>query len=475
MLLNGSVGKKLGWLISSVLTAMFVLATLWFDSSSHRNLEKFLHQQARVLYQQVVITRSWNASYGGVYVRKTPGMETNRYLYEVGPGHGRASAVVPEITDKKGNVYTLKNPALMSRELSELTEKNSDIRFRLTSLRTINPGNAPDDFETRSLKRFEAGAKETAEFVQQDGKHYYRFMAPLYVEQGCLGCHGFQGYKVGDVRGGISLTLPMDNELALLAASRNRFILGAGMLFLLVIAAIILGSRHVVTRPLRIMQRFAAKMGTSQELPAYLIERHDEVGLLAKELTSANAALLEQREQSYQRTVQLEQDTRTDPLTSLYNRRYLFSEGIRLYERWRHEQASIALLMIDIDHFKHINDKYGHQVGDEVLAEIARVLKQQCRPYDLVARYGGEEFVVMLEATSSGSGIATAQRIRQSIIGSTVRSGQRELHITVSIGVVEGNSLGDFDSTLRKADEALYQAKEAGRNRIVTHVENELR
>jgi diguanylate cyclase (GGDEF)-like protein len=474
MRLTGSVGRKLGVLISSVLTVTFVLTAWWFNELAHRNLEKFLHQQARVLHQQVVLMRHWNASYGGVYVRKTPGMETNPYLYQVGPGNGDKSTVVPEITDTKGNVYTLKNPALMSRELSELTAKYSDIRFRLTSLKAVNPGNAPDDFETRSLRQFETGVKETAEHSLQDGKHYYRYMAPLYVEQNCLHCHGFQGYKVGDIRGGISLSLPMDDELELLASGQVRFITTAVILLALLIATIIVGSRFVVTRPLRILQRYASNMGSLQELPAYLLARRDEVGLLARELTSANAALLDQREQAHQYAALLEQDNRTDPLTGIYNRRHLFSEGMRLYERWQQEGARIALLMIDIDHFKHINDQYGHQVGDDVLAEVARVLMQQCRPYDLVARYGGEEFVVMLEATTSGSGVTTAQRIRRSITENPIRLGQRELHVTVSIGVVESASLGDFDSTLRKADDALYQAKEAGRNRIVSHVENEL-
>jgi len=474
MRLTGSVGRKLGVLISSVLTVTFVLTALWFNDLAHRNLEKFLHQQARMLHQQIVLTRSWNAAYGGVYVRKLPGMETNRYLYEVGPGHGEKSTVVPEITDTKGNVYTLKNPALMSRELSELTTKNADIRFHLTSLKTVNPKNAPDDFETRSLKQFESGLKETSEFSLQSGKSYYRFMAPLYVEQSCLRCHGFQGYKIGEVRGGISLSLPMDSEQELLTSGQSRFITVAAILLVLVIATIILGSHYVVTRPLRILQRFASNMGSSQQLPGYLLARRDEVGLLAQELTGANTALLRQKMQLGERTLKLERDSNTDELTSLYNRRYLFSEGLRLYERWQHDGVSVAVLMIDIDHFKHINDKYGHQVGDDVLAEVARVLKQQCRPYDLVARYGGEEFVVMLEASSSGSGVSTAQRIRQSITESVVKLGQRELHVTVSIGVVEGNSLGDFDATLRKADEALYQAKESGRNRIVTHVENEL-
>lgn len=474
MQLDGSVGRKLGILISSVLTAIFLLAAIWFDDFAHHNLEKVLHQQARVLYQQIVITRDWNASYGGVYVRKLPGVETNKYLYEVGPGHGKPSTVVPEITDKKGDVYTLKNPALMSRELSELTARHADIRFHLTSLKTINPNNAPDDFEARSLKQFESGLYETSEFSQQNGKSYYRFMAPLYVSQNCLNCHGFQGYKVGDVRGGISLTLPMDSELELLTASRNHFIFVAASLLILVIGAIIYGSRHVVTRPLRLLQRFASNMGTQQQLPAHLIARHDEVGLLAQELTSANAALLAQREQISQRTMELEHDSYTDALTGLSNRRHLFSEGIRLYERWRREGTGVAVLMIDIDHFKRINDEHGHQSGDDVLAEVARILKQQCRPYDLVARYGGEEFVVMLEASSPGSGVSTAQRIRQSIFTNPVKLANMELRITVSIGVVEGNSLGDFDSTLRKADEALYQAKDSGRNRIVTHAENGL-
>jgi len=237
MSLIGSVGKKLGVLISSVLTVTFVLTALWFDDLAQRNLEKSLHQQARVIYQQIVLTRNWNASYGGVYVRKLPGMETNRYLYEVGPGHGETGTVVPEITDKKGNVYTLKNPALMSRELSELTAKHADIRFHLTSLKVINPNNAPDEFEKRSLQQFQSGLKETSEFSHRDGKNYYRFMAPLYVEQSCLRCHGFQGYKVGDVRGGISLTLPMDSELELLTAAQDRFITVAVILLALVITA----------------------------------------------------------------------------------------------------------------------------------------------------------------------------------------------------------------------------------------------
>lgn len=468
---NSTVGKKLGFLISGVLIAIFVLTAFWFDDFAHRNLEKLMLQQARVIYQQIMITRSWNAAYSGIYARKTPGVETNKYLFEAGPGQGIPSAIIPEITDKHGHVYTLKNPALMTRELSELTAKHSDIRFHLTSLNPINPGNIPDDFEKRSLQQFETGLKETSELSRNNDKQYFRFMAPLYVEHSCLACHGFQGYKVGDVRGGISLTLPMNNELELLNTSRVQFLAGAGILLVLVIIAIILGSRYLVTRPLHLLQQFASSMGKPQQVPEELLARSDEVGLLAKELNDANATLLAQRDVILQ-DAQTEQDGNTDTLTGVYSRRYLFSEGTRLYDRWRRDGAGIAILMIDIDHFRHINDKYGHLAGDDVLIAVTQILMKQCRPYDLVARYGGEEFLVMLEASSYGSGNSSAQRILQSIAEHVFRSGGIELRITVSIGVVEGSSLGDFDSTLRKADEALIEAKESGRNRIVAHSED---
>jgi len=299
-------------------------------------------------------------------------------------------------------------------------------------------------------------------------------MAPLYVEPNCMGCPGFQGYKVGDVRGGISLTLPMDNELELLNASRVQFMTGAGILLVLVILAIILGSRYLVTQPLELLQRFASSMGRPQQMADFLLTRNDEIGTLAQELNDANVTLLAQRDAILKNVHQSELNSNTDALTGLYNRRYLFSEGTRLYERWRRDGVGIAVLVIDIDHFKLINDQFGYLAGDVVLVEVTQILKNQCRPYDLVARYGGEAFLIMLEAASYESGKHTAQRILQSIASNVFRSGKAELHITVSIGVIEGSSLGDFDSTLRKADEALFQARESGHNCVVAHSEDEL-
>jgi len=288
--------------------------------------------------------------------------------------------------------------------------------------------------------------------------------------------NGSVGNKLGFLVSGVLaavfvLAAVLLGDLELLANSRLYLVVAAALLLLLVIAATILGSYHVVARPLQDMQRFAGKMGTEQQLPAALLAQSDEVGSLARQLTDANSALLIQKQEIDTRARQLEQESNSDSLTGLYNRKYLFSEGTRLYERWQRDGAGIALLMIDIDRLKLTNDKYGHQTGDDVLATVAQILKQQCRPYDLVARYGGEEFVVMLEASSYGSGNTSAQRILQSIAENVFWSGEIALHITVSIGVVEGSSLGDFDSTLHKVDEALNQAKDAGGNRIVIHSE----
>jgi diguanylate cyclase (GGDEF)-like protein len=244
------------------------------------------------------------------------------------------------------------------------------------------------------------------------------------------------------------------------------------MLLILVILAIILASRYLVTHPLHQLQEFASSMGRPQHVPASLLARDDEVGLLAKELNDANATLLAQRDVILQRRQQPELDGNTDSLTGLYTLNYLSTEGARLYERWRRDGAGIAILMIDIDHFRQINYKYGHLVGDDVLIAVTQILVKQCRPYDLVARYGGEKFLVMLEASSYGSGNSSAQRILQSIAENVFISGETELRITASIGVVEGSSLGDFESTLHKADEALNRAKETGRNCIVTHTED---
>ena len=160
----------------------------------------------------------------------------------------------------------------------------------------------------------------------------------------------------------------------------------------------------------------------------------------------------------------------TDPLTGLHNRRYMFGQLEALAQRANKGGAPVAALLLDIDHFKKINDSFGHDVGDEVLREFAVRLASNVRAIDLTCRYGGEEFVAIMPDTTVEDAGRIAERIRRYIGGSPFRvaQGAELLTVTISIGVAV--LIGDNDTPealLKRADEALYEAKAAGRNRVI--------
>lgn len=162
----------------------------------------------------------------------------------------------------------------------------------------------------------------------------------------------------------------------------------------------------------------------------------------------------------------------TDPLTGLHNRRFMSSQLDPLVERAGQGGEPVAALLLDIDHFKKINDGFGHDVGDEVLREFAVRLASNVRAVDLPCRYGGEEFVVIMPGTTLAAAERIAERIRLHVSGSPFRvAGGREiLTVTISIGVAATNGSGDTpEQLLKRSDEALYEAKEGGRNRVIAH------
>ena len=160
----------------------------------------------------------------------------------------------------------------------------------------------------------------------------------------------------------------------------------------------------------------------------------------------------------------------TDSLTGLHNRRYLSTHLEALMHRMVESEKPLALLMADIDHFKPINDTYGHAVGDEVLCEVAQRMTRGVRGFDLVVRYGGEEFVVVMPDTPGDVAVAVAERLRQTIAAGpvTVAEAAANVPVTISIGVATREGPNDTPETLlKRADDALYAAKNAGRNRVV--------
>jgi two-component system cell cycle response regulator len=158
----------------------------------------------------------------------------------------------------------------------------------------------------------------------------------------------------------------------------------------------------------------------------------------------------------------------TDPLTQVLNRRALTSRLTTELGRTRRYQAALTLLMLDLDHFKDVNDTYGHLVGDDVLREVAAFLQAAVRQVDIVARYGGEEFVIVLPETKLPGAVVFAERILAQIASHPFCRAQHPLSITASIGVAEYPSDGvvTVDDLFATADAALYRAKSGGRNRV---------
>ena len=154
-----------------------------------------------------------------------------------------------------------------------------------------------------------------------------------------------------------------------------------------------------------------------------------------------------------------------DPLTKLYNRRYV-DEAFE-NERIRHQnnESTFALLLIDIDYFKKINDLYGHRCGDDVLIRLASILKAHVRDTTIVSRWGGEEFLVVLENSSADELKATAERLRRAVEDAVI-SETKSIQITVTIGGAVSQADETFQMTLSRADNALYQGKHHGRNQV---------
>ncbi len=162
------------------------------------------------------------------------------------------------------------------------------------------------------------------------------------------------------------------------------------------------------------------------------------------------------------------QSTYTDPLTGVYNRAALHSGFQREWKLARRQDLPLSILVLDIDHFKKINDSYGHAAGDEVLVKIADCLRKTVRSSDMIFRYGGEEFVILLSNTHPKGAELLAERLRLAIRSIDCRDIAQGLRITASIGVATLNPVEETaEQLLKRADEALYQAKRQGRDQVV--------
>lgn len=236
---QGYVEKHLGRLIWGVVAVWTILmgASWWWNLHQAREFVlELAGNEAKLSFEKDLAYRLWAAQNGGVYVPVTPQSPPNPYL---------AGLVERDIRTPSGRDLTLVNPAYMTRQVHELSAQLYGSRGHLTSLKPLRPENAPDAWETRGLEAFEAGTPEIMEVVAMEGQPHLRLMRPWRTEQACLRCHSGQGYRVGDIRGGISVAVPMRPYLAGLRDQTYNLAVGHSLIWLLGAAGIILGGRRL--------------------------------------------------------------------------------------------------------------------------------------------------------------------------------------------------------------------------------------
>jgi len=206
--------------------------------------------------------------------------------------------------------------------------------------------------------------------------------------------------------------------------------------------------------------------GLEQGASDYVTKPYDAGELLARVKVQLKIKSLQDKlKQSNQMLLEL---SHTDPLTSLNNRRSMMDALNKEFERSARKQTPLSLLILDIDHFKKINDNFGHQLGDTALQSLSTLLTGHLRQYDMAARFGGEEFVLILPDTTEAEATRAAERIRQEVETLIIDGFTDNFRLTVSIGVAAApNKMMETpDDLIREADYALYNAKRSGRNRV---------
>jgi diguanylate cyclase (GGDEF)-like protein len=301
----------------------------------------------------------------------------------------------------------------MTRQISEIALEQEGVQFHITSLNPIRPQNKPTEREKIILSEFETGQKERGMFIKKGKKTSYFYMAPLTTQKACLKCHAKQGYREGDIRGGISITLPFVMKIPMLP--------------------LVLGHMAILVVGLVGITLAAGKLNRAYE-------------------TIKSQAVL-------------------DALTGVPNRRSFSESIISEYRRSQRYQQPLSIIMCDVDHFKSYNDTYGHSSGDECLKKVAQAIQTSLkRPGDFCARYGGEEFVILLPNTPHDGGMHIAEIIRSNIeklaIPHRHSSPARIVALSLGVATSEGDKDTSHEELIKQADMALYEAKKQGRNQV---------
>lgn len=226
------------WIMVALWTIIVGSLFLFNFISIKKEFSFLARLEAIASFNKDTVYRRWATQHGGVYVPITKDTPANPYL----------NLQERDILTPSGRELTLMNPAYMTRQVHELGKKQYGLQGHITSLKPLNPGNAPDSWETNALKSFERGENEITSVEMIDGKTYYRLIRPFITETGCLKCHSHQGYKIGDIRGGISLAVPMEPYLTASQRRIDHIAGGLGILWFIGVAGLWMGMKHIKIR-----------------------------------------------------------------------------------------------------------------------------------------------------------------------------------------------------------------------------------
>jgi len=254
-----SLGTRLTLSIGLVIGLVSLLLFLGLYRLQERQALRQVETQAQALLTEMLVIREWVAEYGGVWTTQ-PG---NYYL------EGRDG-------------FYRKSPAMVTKELSLLSNTKGYYRFHITSLRLKNPENAPDLFEVEALHQFEHDARPVSRIEVVDGQRVYRRMIPLYAKAACLECHASQGYKIGDIRGGLSVMIPLTEMDRALAASRRALAASAALIIALVMGLLYLLVRRVIVAPIGRLKAAAVAISQGNYGVRCAIHTGDELEVLGE-------------------------------------------------------------------------------------------------------------------------------------------------------------------------------------------------
>ncbi len=287
--------------------------------------------------------------------------------------------------------------------------------------------------------------RHAGELVEYQDARGERVLAMLTPVQG----HPW-GIVVEMERGALFANVESVRDFAILLVSGMAAVIG---LFAWLLARGILN-------PLRDLTHAAQRVAEGDLDISVPKRRSDELGVAIAVFNDMVAQLRQSRER-------LEALTTTDSLTGLLNRKGITEGFATFLVRYRRHRRPFSVIMLDIDHFKAINDRYGHLVGDLVLREVSRLLQREMRQVDLVGRYGGEEFLVLLDETGAEAAFVVAERIRNALAETVISHEGIRVRVTASFGVAEVARGESMEELLERADRAMYHAKKGGRNRTV--------